>query len=553
MKIDLKNNQLILSFQYDIETIKFVKEFDDRHWDPKRRVWKIPASIENYNKIFTDFTKSVECSNSVLNWVNKVTDIQRQIKHAKKFQTVKLPLDYNFKTIPFNHQIKCFNFFKELTMGGLFLEMGLGKTKIIIDLLTYFKLMGKIRNPVLYVCPNSVLENVKNEFEMHSSLDWNICILQGTKGKKIKLLSQSEYNIFIINYEAVRTIEQELMKKGLDAIICDESTRIKNSRALCSKSLHRLGQAVKYRYIMTGTPITQCVIDIYSQYKFLEPSLFGPSFYAFKNKYAIMGGFNNHQITGYRHLDELHKKIFDIAIRCTKKECLDLPDKVYEVKQFDLNKEEREIYDKIKENILVSIYDQQITAQLAITKLIKLTQITSGFVLADDHKVIAIKNSSKLKLLKETLEDIFPSKVIIWNNYIANIDMVSKLLCSMHISHVTFDGRTPQNERQALVDKFQNDPDCKVFVGQIRTGGLGLNLTAASYVIYFTNTYSLADRLQSEDRAHRIGQVNKVTYIDLVARKTIEKSILSILKSKLNLAQLVIDNQSLEDLADGKY
>ena len=552
MKIDLKNNQLVLSFSYDIETIKFVKEFDDRRWDPKRRVWKIPATLDNYDRIFNGYSGSVECSNKVLTWRNDVINIQRQIRHAQKFKTETLPTDYTFKTKPFAHQISCFNFFKELTMGGLFLEMGLGKTKIIIDIITYLTLMGKISKKVLYVCPNSVLENVLKEFEMHSAIDWDVCILTGPKIKKIKSLNK-KHEVYIVNYEAVRTIEQDLMKQGFDVVICDESTRIKNSRALCSKSLHRLGQSIKYKYIMTGTPITQCAIDIYSQFKFLEPSIFGPSFYAFKNKYAIMGGFNNHQITGYRNLDELHKKIFSIAVRFTKKDCLDLPDKIYEVKQFDLNKEERDLYEKIKENILVSINDQAISAQLAITKLIKLTQITSGFVLTDENKIISIKNSSKLSLLKETIEDILPNKIIIWNNFTANIDMVSRLLSNMHIQHVTFDGRIKQKDRHALVEEFQNNPECKVFVGQIRTGGMGLNLTAASYVIYFTNTYSLADRLQSEDRAHRIGQVNKVTYIDLIARQTIEKSILSILQKKLSLAKLVIDNQSLEDLANGKY
>lgn len=552
MRIDLKGNQLILSFKYDPETIKFVKAFDDRRWDPKRRVWKIPASLENYEHIFNDYTKTVECSSKVLSWRDSVINIQRQIKHAQKFKTVNLPSDFTFKTKPFEHQIKCFNFFKELTMGGLFLEMGLGKTKIVIDLISYLKLMGKINGPVLYVCPNSVLENVKNEFEEHSSIDWKIEILNGAKSKKLRNL-QGDYDIYIMNYEAVRTIEQELMKKEFDVIICDESTRIKNSRALCSKSLHRLGQAVKYRYIMTGTPVTQCAIDIYSQYKFLEPSLFGPSFYAFKNKYAIMGGFNNHQIIGYRNLEELHKKIFAIALRFTKKDCLDLPDKIYEVKQFDLNPEEQKLYEQIKENILVSIADQQITAQLAITKLIKLTQVTSGFVLTDDNKRVEIKNSSKLRLLKETVEDVLPNKIIIWNNFTANVDMVSNMLSEMKIRHIVFDGRVKQTNRQDLVNEFQENPDCKVFVGQIQTGGMGLNLTAASYVIYFTNTYSLANRLQSEDRAHRIGQVNKVTYIDLVARKTIEKSIINILKAKLNLAQMVIDGKALEDLANGDY
>jgi len=334
----------------------------------------VPSSIENYEQIFKNYTSEVECSPKVLSWHNDTINIQRQIQHAQKFKTTNLPIDYTFKTKPFSHQIQCFNFFKELNIGGLFLEMGTGKTKIIIDILSYLKLAGKV-SKVLYVCPNSVLENVKHEFQIHSAIDWKICILNGPKPKKRKQLLE-DYDIYVVNYEAVRTVEQELMKRGFDVIVCDESTRIKNPQALCSKALHRLGQRAKYRYIMTGTPLVESAIDLYSQFKFLEPSIFGPSYYAFKNKYTIMGGFQNHQIVGYRHLDELHKKIFLVALRFTKDECLDLPEKIYEVKQFDLNQQEQELYKKIKKNIFTEIMDKQVTAQLAITKLTKLLQVT---------------------------------------------------------------------------------------------------------------------------------------------------------------------------------
>ena len=552
MYIDIKDAYLILSFPYGQKSISFVKTLIEHRWDPCRKVWKVTASLENLKTVVAYF-KDVKISAEVVTWKETLLAKQRQIQFAQKFKTTTLPTDYTFKTKPFDHQIQCFNFFKEINIGGLFLEMGLGKTKVVIDIISYFRLMGKVTKPVLYVCPNSILENVKREFELHSPLEWDICVLYGPKQKKINLLAEKEHDLFIINYEAVRTIEQALTMKDFDVIICDESTRIKNPRALCAKALHRLGARVKYRYILTGTPITQNAVDVYSQFKFLEPSIFSPSFYAFKNKYAIMGGFQNHQITGYRNLEDLHEKIFSVALRFTKKECLDLPDKIYEVKQFDLTPEEQKLYEMIKENILTEIADKKITAQLAITKLTKLMQIASGFVIDDEGGTMVFEKASKLKLLKELIEDILPHKIIIWNNFTANIDMVSSLLSSMNIQHVTFDGRIKQTDRHALVEEFQNNPDCKVFVGQIRTGGMGLNLTAASYVIYFTNTYSLADRLQSEDRAHRIGQVNKVTYIDLVARGTIEKSILSILQKKLSIAKLVIDNTSLEDLANGKY
>jgi SNF2 family DNA or RNA helicase len=195
---------------------------------------------------------------------------------------------------------------------------------------------------------------------------------------------------------------------------------------------------------------------------------------------------------------------------------------------------------------------ERISAALVITKLLKLLEITSGFIKTDEGKNIGIKDCTKLKLLKETLGDILPNKVIIWCNFVANIHMVEKLLQLMGIQYAKLSGEIAQKDRQAEIDRFQQDINCKVFIGQIKSGGLGINLTAASYVIYYTNTYSLADRLQSEDRCHRIGQVNKVTYIDLVAKNTIEQSMIKILRDKLDLATLIIDSNNLKKIVEGE-
>lgn len=550
--VDHHHNVLLLSFPYDKWIIEVIKKIPERAWDPIKKQWKIPALLDNYELLKQNLNVEFVLTAKALNWIEEVQSIQRQIKHAQKFKTlVDFPIDYTFKTKPFNHQLQCFNFFKNLHIGGLFLEMGLGKTKIVIDVVSYHFAFGNIKK-ILYVCPNSIIENVKDEFGLHSHIKFDICMLVGPKPKRLEML-KGNHDVYILNYESVKTLEKELEAAKFDCIICDESTRIKNPQALCSKTLHKLGKEAKYRYILTGTPITQSAIDIFSQYKFLEPNIFGPSFYAFRNKYAIMGGYLDKQIIGYRQLDDLEHKLFQTAIRFTKHDCLDLPDKIYEVKQFDLSPEEQELYDKIKEEIFVTVENQQISVPLIITKLLKLNQICSGFVKLDTGENYHLPVSSKLKLLKETIEDILPHKTIVWCNFIDNIKNVSKILNDMGIKHVCFYGETPQADRQSLIQQFQTDPECKVFIGQIQTGGLGINLTAASYVIYFSNTYSLANRLQSEDRAHRIGQTNKVTYIDLVARKTIEKSILKILKKKLDLATQVIDMPQIKQIANGEY
>jgi SNF2 family DNA or RNA helicase len=552
MLIDIKHNKFYISFSYDHALVQLIKQLPDRAWDPSNKIWKVPASLEALKFIQDGAHGAFNLTDQVKAWIAETESIGRQIRFAQKFKDQnELPTDYNFKTKPFDHQVKCFNFFKNLNMGGLFLEMGLGKTKVVIDVIAYHKLMGNIHGPILYICPNSVVTNTFREFELHSPVQFKLCCLEGNKAKRRFLLSK-DFDVYIVNYEAIHSLYDELIDKKFECIICDESTRIKNPQAQCSKTIHKLGQMAKYRFILTGTPITQSVIDIYSQYKFIESTIFGHSFYAFKNKYAVMGGYMNKEIVGYRGLDELKALLYQTAIRFTKEECLDLPPKIYEVKEFSLNKTEQDLYKKIKESIFIELMGQKISAALVITKLLKLLEITSGFIKTDEGKNIGIKDCTKLKLLKETIEDILPSKVIIWCNFTANIHMIEKLFTEMGVGYAKLSGEISTKDRQVEIDKFQQDPECKVFIGQIKSGGMGLNLTAASYAIYYTNTYSLADRLQSEDRCHRIGQVNKVTYIDLVAKSTIEQSIIKILKGKLDLATLIIDSENLKKIIEGQ-
>jgi SNF2 family DNA or RNA helicase len=465
------------------------------------------------------------------------------IKKLNKYNY--FPKDYKFKTQPYQHQLMCFNIFKDKLSGALFLEMGLGKTKIVIDICAYLYEKKEVRK-ILYVCPNSILDNVENEFKQHSPVPFRLYKLQGKLSNRKDILNIDKPGVYIINYEAIHCLGQELFKANFDMAICDESSRIKNPKAKCSKSLHSLAKFISYKFILTGTPVTQNAIDIFSQYKFLDPTIFGPSFISFRYAYAIMGGYMNHQIIGYKNLEQLKQLIYTKAIRYTKEECLDLPEKIYEVRKFDLNDFERKIYNEIKEKILVEVKNEKITTPIILTKLIKLLQICSGFIKTDEGSGIVFDEPSKLKLLREIIEDIGNKKIIIWAQFKQNITSISDLLVAMDIGHVKFDGDVAPEKRSKLVDSFQNDPSIKVFIGQIQTGGLGINLTAASYVIYYTNTYSLAMRLQSEDRAHRIGQKNNVTYIDLVARKSIDETLLKVLKKKEDFSIKLIDN--LEDL-----
>ena len=568
--LKIKSSSFVVGFDYNPSLVELVKSIPGRKYNGDDHTWSIPISRDNYMALKAGFL-TLEHDKAATAWAkeNIVGHTEEDLLKAEVVSKYNYtPKDYTFTTKPYEHQIICFNYitsnrndntaikgdgfaaYKCQGNVGLFLEMGLGKTKIIVDAMAYFR-TKKIVKRVLYVCPNSITEVIKREFALHSDKPWKSEIASGGRASKEATILDKKLELVIINYEAIDNLLEVLIDAKFDAIICDESTRIKNPDANCSKGIHTLGRTCKLRYVMTGTPITQNAIDIYSQYKFLDPAIFGPSYYAFRNTYAVMGGFQAKQIVSYQNLDALQKKIYSCSLRFTKEQCLDLPDKMYEKKYVTMNKEEEKLYKEIKENILLEIGKEKISATIVLTKLMKLSQVTSGFLKTDAGNIIRIKNSSKITELKEVLEDITPTKVIVWCNFVDNVARIGELCDELKLKHVKIDGSVKADERQLAVDKFQNDPDCQVFIGQIQTAGLGITLTAAKYEIFYTNTYSLANRLQAEDRAHRIGLKHNLTIIDLITRKSIDESIIKILANKQNFADIVIDN--LKAIIEGDY
>jgi SNF2 family DNA or RNA helicase len=220
-------------------------------------------------------------------------------------------------------------------------------------------------------------------------------------------------------------------------------------------------------------------------------------------------------------------------------ECLDLPPKIYETREIELNEEEQEIYDDMERTLRAEIMGKSISASIILVKLLRLSQIVSGYATDDLGIEREIENSSKLNELSDLIDEI-DGKCIIWCHFIRNIKAVSNLLTKKEIQHVTFYSET--KNRDEVIQKFQTDPNCRYFVGQTGTGGFGLNLTAANTVIYYSNGYSLEERLQSEDRCHRIGQTDKVVYVDIIAQNSIDESIIKAIKSKKSIADYVVDS-----------
>jgi SNF2 family DNA or RNA helicase len=469
-------------------------------------------------------------------------------------------MDYRFKTKPFQHQLDALKESWSKEVWALFMEMGTGKTKVCIDNMTILYDKGKI-NAALVVVPNGIKRNWRNELEIHLAdhVQYRVAIWSSSplKMEKEELDQLSvitdDLTILIMNVEAFST------KRGYDfayrfllchnALMCvDESTTIKNHSAARTKNILKLRHMTKYRRIMTGAPVTKSPLDLFSQIQFLDPYLIDQqSYYSFRARYAVVvqrsvGSHSFQHVVRYQRLDELQHNIKDFSTRILKSECLDLPEKTYTKRTVSMTVEQLKCYMEMKKAAMTFLENEKMmTAATVLTQLIRLHQITCGHVKTDDGEIMAIKNN-RIQELLNILEET-SGKVIIWAVYRYDIQAITKAIGDIYgkESVASFYGDTKDSDRQSIVDRFQDSSDdLKFFVGNPKTGGYGLTLTASHTVIYYSNDYSLEVRMQSEDRAHRIGQTSKVTYVDLIAEGTVDERIVKALNNKIDLASQVM-------------
>ena len=319
-------------------------------------------------------------------------------------------------------------------------------------------------------------------------------------------------------------------------LVVDESSRIKRPGAKRTKIITKFGKQADFKRIMTGTPVTKGAEDVYSQFKFLDPQILGyDSFYSFKAQYCIMGGFENRQVVSYQNIDELTRNIDGHSFRVLKKDCLDLPSKIYQRHYVEMTPEQSKLYQNMKKSFVAELDGETIDAPEAITRLLRLQQILCGWFPSDEGIQPINDKNPRIEALKEILSNI-DSKVIIWARFKADLRAIERALGELAVS---YHGDVTTDARELAVDRFQNDPKIKYFIGQPQSGGIGLTLTAAEYAIYYSNSFDLEQRMQSEDRCHRIGTKNNVTYIDIEARGSVDTKIIKALRNKKNIADII--------------
>ena len=433
-----------------------------------------------------------------------------------------------------------------MSKGFAFLfEMGCGKTLTAIATLGTAYKLGKIEK-VLIIAPTSVCSVWPKEFEDYADFKYQTKVLLGDKDRRIKLLNDLEnfpfkaLKVAVINYESTwrEGIFEALKDWNPDMIICDESQRIKTHDAEQSKAIHRLGDQARYRLILSGTPVQNNAIDLYSQYRFLDPTIFGTNFYQFRNRYAIMGGFNRHQIVGYRDLDRLIQKEHSIAYRVTKEEALDLPEQTFLERRIVMTAKEKTIYDRIKRESFAELEGGgQITVTTVLTKLLRLQQFTGGFLVADGKEKPGLVSRGKLN---DYVIDA-GKKLVIFARFRPEIDLIGQMLKKKKIHYGEIYGDVKLDDRGDIVKDFQTNPETMIFLAQIDTAGLGITLTAADTCVYYSVNFNYAAYSQSLARIHRIGQKNICTYIHLITEKTVDETILKALAKKEDLAKTIVD------------
>jgi SNF2 family DNA or RNA helicase len=468
-------------------------------------------------------------------------------------------MNYKFKTKPYAHQMTALEKSWNKETYAYFMEMGTGKTKVLIDNAAMLYDKGKI-DGLLIVAPKGVVGTWYNqELPTHlpdhienTTILWQANITK-TQQEKLDSLFETEetLHILIMNVESFSTDKgKEFAFKFLNShdalMVIDESTTIKNPSAKRTKNILKLANTSKYRRIMTGSPVTKNPLDLFSQCYFLDPfHLEHESYYSFRVRYAIMktayiSGRSIQLVSGFKNLGELSDKLKPFSYRVLKEDCLDLPDKIFIKRQITLSPDQRKLYEQMRKQALAILNGKQVTTVNALTQLMRLHQITCGHFTADDGSTQSIPNN-RLAELMNVLEET-EGKAIIWAHYQYDIKEIIRVIVEKYGpgSVVDYYGLTPQDERQPNIKKFQDDPRCRFIIGTPSTGGYGITLTAANTVIYYSNGYDLEKRLQSEDRAHRIGQKKAVTYVDINAEDTVDEKIVKSLRKKINIASEVL-------------
>lgn len=522
-----------------------VKSISGSRWVHAKRHWLLPLNDQTMDllKCYTspvDWTIQEE-------WNKKIAALEliNQLKTSTDHVDVKMPV----RCTPFAHQRRGYLLGLANEAFCYLLDMGTGKSLIAIAVMGTRYARGEI-SKVLVICPKTLMYVWQAEIAKYADFSTDVLVLDGpltSRADNLRAFSPQALGIVIVNYDAVDNLLPALKMYAADLIVLDECQRIKSRTAGVSKACHKLGGLTPYRYVMSGTIIQNKLTDAFSIFKFLDPSIFGTSYSSFEQRYCRHDGWGpyaKYQITGYQNTEEFKEKLHSISFRATKEEVLDLPDWTDEIITLKFEPAEQRFYDNFKRDMYVELSEGEISATNVLTKLLRLQEITGGFVHRDGENYCYPVNNTKKKALSELLDSLVvegEQSICIFCRFTEEFNQIKQLLEHKKISHVYIDGSVSSQDREKAVYNFQNSDTIKVFLGQIQCVSTGLTLTRSSKIIYYSLNFNYADYEQSRARIHRISQQNPCCYIHLVVQGTVDELILSSLQAKRSLSEDVQD------------
>lgn len=527
-------------------------------WADKQFVFEKTAANVEYVKSRIPDAEWVD-EGAFLVELNALREMEKDSIAEKKSRIYAPPKDYVFKNKPYQHQIEALHHSRGKEAYAYIMEQGTGKTFTTINDLAWLALNRDL-DTVLIIAPNGVHRQWANEqlpLHMPDAIKFDTWVFENKRKLPLRIQFRTPGRVRIVcmaidafSRDIGLLFARKYLSEGTSMVVLDESSRIKNQGSNRTKSVLKLRPLCDYRRILSGTPITQGVEDLYTQFSFLNPNIIGySSFYSFRNRFCTLRQIPGaptgvSQVVGYKNLDELHEKLEGHSFRVKKSDCLDLPEKIYMQRDVPLTPEQKKVYEEVRDNFFTEIKEGKIIdAALALTRLMKLQQILSGFIKDEESQLTEIP-SHRAESCLGAIEEA-QGKVIVWARFHYDIDSLSKLLDKAKIAYRIYDGRQSSSQRTEALSDFQNNPEVRVFLMNQRSGGIGLNLIQATTQIFYTNSFSAEDRWQAEDRSHRIGQKEHVVYIDMVSHGTVDVKIARALRSKKNIADMVLEPEML--------
>jgi SNF2 family DNA or RNA helicase len=568
MKVYKWDVHLALQLPYDPIHIEMARSLPKRRYEKAHGHWVFPAVLEVMDHVKSLFNQAPWSDEAQAIYDQKAAEAaHRTIVAEGRFDASDQLVGVPMRLPPYEHQRHALVLGRDQAVFAYLMEQGTGKSKVLLDDAAHNYRAGLI-DSLLILCPNSVKTNWVNidgedEITKHLAPDiphikaaWFASMRQNNLKAWNNIQGAIKYNekalkILAVNIEGVaspRAFKEadQFVKQTRCMIAVDESTRIKKHTTKRAKAAKNLRQHCGRARIMSGTPLIKSPLDAYSQFDFLDPNIINiPTYTEFQSRYAVMGGEHGRQVFRYVNVDDLSKKIAGCSYRVTKDQCLDLPEKVYSKRIVELTPEQRKHYDDMRTELITWLDAQHhVAATTVLAQMARLQQITAGYLPLIDAETGEKYGEKRIACPKidEAMDIIAEcsNKVIVWCRYKFEVREMVDALSAAGIGHVKFDGDTSEADRITARTGFNQDDFIRVFVGQIRTGGIGLTLNAASTVIYLSNTFGTEDRVQSEDRCHRIGQTRSVQYIDLVAPKTIDERVIQVLRANKRLSDEIM-------------